>query len=252
MTTWVLLRGLTRESRHWGAFVDTFRAALGGAEVVALDLPGNGCLNGMRSFTKVADMVDWCRLELSARGVPPPYHLLGMSLGAMVAVEWAYAHADEVRGGVLINTSLGQFSPFYRRLRPANYPALLGLSLLGGSDEEWETTILRITSRRAIDTAKVRSSWIAWRHERPVGRSNALRQLLAAWRYRAPAGRPTVPILVLASAQDALVDPRCSMEIATRWSATYVEHPTAGHDLPLDDGAWVAKQVGAWLDSIHA
>jgi hypothetical protein len=23
-------------------------------------------------------------------------------------------------------------------------------------------------------------------------------------------------------------------------------HPTAGHDLPLDDGLWVASQVQAW------
>lgn len=251
MTTWVLLRGLARESRHWGAFVDTFRARLGGAEIVALDLPGNGCLNGMRSFTRVADMVDWCRLELSSRGLHPPYHLLGMSLGAMVVVEWAYAHADEVRGGILINTSLRQFSPFYWRLRPVNYSALIKLVLLGGSDEEWEATILRVTSRRERDVAGVLASWIAWRRERPVGRPNALRQLLAAWRYRAPAEQPAAPILVLASSQDALVDPRCSREIATRWSATYVEHPTAGHDLPLDDGAWVARQVGVWLDSIE-
>jgi len=26
-----------------------------------------------------------------------------------------------------------------------------------------------------------------------------------------------------------------------------VIHPEAGHDLPLDDGAWVAGQIRAWL-----
>ncbi|MCX7174562.1 MAG: alpha/beta hydrolase [Proteobacteria bacterium] len=252
MTTWIFLRGLTRESRHWGEFVDIFRAESRGAEVVALDLPGNGSMNQLPSFTRVQDMVAWCRQELSARGMRPPYCLLGMSLGAMVAAKWACAHAEEVRACVLINTSLRPYSPFYQRLRPANYPALLKLALLGGSDVEWETTILRITSRRERDVAGVLASWIAWRRERPVARANALRQLLAAWRYRAPVERPLPPMLVLASAQDPLVNPQCSREIAKCWQAAYAEHPAAGHDLPLDDGAWVAQQVRAWLGSIEA
>jgi hypothetical protein len=26
-----------------------------------------------------------------------------------------------------------------------------------------------------------------------------------------------------------------------------VEHPSAGHDLPLDDGPWLVRELGAWL-----
>ena len=248
MSTWILLRGLTRESRHWGNFVDTLQRELRGAAILALNLPGNGDMNHLPSFGEVEGMVSWCRRELSSRGLRPPYYLLGMSLGAMVAADWARAHADEVRGCVLINTSMRPFSRFYQRLRPANYPALLRLALLGGSDQAWETTILRITSN-AGPAATTLAAWTAWRRERPVTRANALRQLLAAWRYRAPARRPITPILVLGSARDALVDAQCSRDIAARWQADYAEHPTAGHDLPLDDGAWVARQVRAWLDA---
>lgn len=246
MTSWIFLRGLSRERRHWGEFIPSFQAEVPGAEVVALDLPGNGSLNQVSSFTRVDDTVAWCRRELAARGVRPPHYLLGMSLGAMVAAEWASVHPEEVRGCVLINTSLRPYSRFYQRLRPANYSALCTLAVLGGSDEEWESTILRITSHRS-GAATVLPSWIAWRREYPVARANALRQLLAAWRYRAPARLPAPPLLVLASARDALVDVQCSREIAKRWQAAYAEHPAAGHDLPLDDGDWVAKQVSAWL-----
>ena len=42
MDTWILLRGLTREASHWGAFAGDFQTALPQAQVVALDLPGNG------------------------------------------------------------------------------------------------------------------------------------------------------------------------------------------------------------------
>jgi predicted alpha/beta hydrolase family esterase len=52
---------------------------------------------------------------------------------------------------------------------------------------------------------------------------------------------------VLVSAADGLVDPRCSQRLAQAWGAPMRKHPTAGHDLPLDDGAWVAREVAAWL-----
>jgi len=251
VTSWIFLRGLSRERRHWGEFIASFQAEVSGAEVVALDLPGNGSRNQFPSFTRVGDMVGWCRRELAARGFRPPHYLLGMSLGAMVAAEWASVHPEDIRGCVLINASLRPYSRFYQRLRPANYSALFKLAVLGGSDDEWESTILRITSN-SKSTAKILPSWIAWRREHPVTRVNALRQLLAAWRYRAPAKPPMPPLLVLASARDALVDVQCSQDIATRWQARYAEHPAAGHDLPLDDGDWVAKQVSAWLGTRKA
>lgn len=250
MSTWILLRGLTRESRHWGDFVETFRGSVGDAAIVTLDLPGNGCLNHLPSPVRVEDMAAWCHADLLARGAPPPYHLLAMSLGAMVAVAWAHAYPQEIRACVLINTSLRPFNPFHQRLRPGNYPALLKLLLPGGSDAEWERTILRITSRRCADNAALLAAWTAWRRERPVSRVNALRQLLAALRYRAPPEKPPCPMLILASSRDALVNPRCSRRLADRWQTDYAEHTAAGHDIPLDAGAWVARQVSAWLASI--
>jgi pimeloyl-ACP methyl ester carboxylesterase len=52
-----------------------------------------------------------------------------------------------------------------------------------------------------------------------------------------------VPLLLLASRGDALVDPRCSLAIAQRWACEIAMHPWAGHDLPLDDADWVVQQV---------
>ena len=251
--SWIFLRGLTRESRHWGAFPDTFRREIPDAQVLALDLPGNGRLHGMASPPSVEAMAAYCRAELVRRGVPPPYHLLAMSLGAMIAVAWAASHPEELRGCVLINTSLRPFSPFYRRLRPCNYPTLLKLALLGGSADEREGTILRLTSkgaRQAGDrTADILRQWIAYRSQHPVSRPNAIRQLLAAARYRAPLAKPATRLLILSSAGDALVDSRCSRQLARHWHADLAEHPSAGHDLPLDDGPWVARQVRHWLQA---
>ena len=42
MSDWVFMRGLTRESAHWGDFPARFESALPGARVYLIDLPGNG------------------------------------------------------------------------------------------------------------------------------------------------------------------------------------------------------------------
>jgi len=251
MSTWVLVRGLTRERRHWGEFPALLQAQLGPAQVLTLDLPGNGQLNAQVSPTRVGDMAESCRVALRERGVTPPYHLLAMSLGAMVALAWAHEHPEELRGCVLINTSLRTFSPWYQRLRPRNYASVLGM-VLSRDTAENERTVLEITTRHpTVDKSALLAEWVRWRSENPVSRANALRQLWAAARFSAPRAAPQVPLLLLASEADELVDPRCSQRLAQAWGAALQCHPTAGHDLPLDDGAWVARQVAEWLGAQH-
>lgn len=245
MATWILLRGLTRESRHWGRFIAQFQHALPFARIVALDLPGNGLLNQERSPMRVQDMVAHCRAQLALRQIEPPYHLLAMSLGAMVAVNWCQAHAHEVAANVLINTSMRPFNPFYQRLQPANYRKLLTLAVVSAEPERWEHTVLRLTSNHANEA--VLPYWLALRHENPVSRVNALRQLIAAARFRVQLDRSLAPTLVLASEQDHLVRVECSRALARQWQCALRIHPSAGHDLPLDDGPWVAARVRDWL-----
>lgn len=242
---WLLLRGLTRDARHWGDFPEVFASAVGAAEVVALDLPGNGRLHAQASPSEIAGMVAAGRREAARRGLAPPFGILALSLGAMVASAWAAAHPAEVAAAVLVNTSMRPLSPFYQRLRPHSYASLLRL-LLSGSAAEAERAILALTSRRHAGDAALLDEWTRWREACPVSRRNALRQLAAAARFRAPAA-PSVPVLLLASAGDRLVDVRCSRALAWAWQTAYAEHPAAGHDLPLDDGPWVARQVAWWL-----
>lgn len=245
MNTWIFLRGLTRESRHWGDFVEQFQRCVPGSRVIALDLPGNGRMYQASSPLNVHDMVEHCRQQLVELGIQPPYSLLAMSLGGMVAVDWSSRHPQDISATVLINTSMRPFSPFYQRLRPANYGALLKLALSDASSETWERTVLRISSNLAID--EILPHWTTMRMECPVSRTNALRQLVAAARFRAAKTRPLMPTLLLASEQDQLVAVECSRALARHWQCALREHPSAGHDLTLDDGPWVAAQVQAWL-----
>jgi pimeloyl-ACP methyl ester carboxylesterase len=249
VSTWVLLRGLTRESRHWGTFPTLLSSQFCESQVVTLDLPGNGQLNSQASAASVAEMAVSCRPTLRERGLPPPYHLLAMSLGAMVALAWAASHPNELHGCVLINTSVRALSPWYQRLRPRNYLRLLGLAL-SGNPKTIERTILDLTTRHPTQPATtLLEQWTAWRRENPVSRANAVRQLWAAARFSALREKPNVPLLVLVGAADTLVDPRCSLQLARAWGTQLRTHPSAGHDLPLDDGVWVARETGVWVNA---
>ena len=252
MDTWILLRGLTREAAHWGRFADDFRRAWPEAQVVTLDLPGNGPFHARPSPPSLPDMVTACRAEQARQGVRPPFRLFAMSLGAMVATEWARSAPEDIGGCVLVNTSFRPFSPFFHRLRPRNYAALLGLALLPRSPGRIERTIWRLTSHAPEPPTAVIDAWVAARARHPVSATNALRQLLAAARYRAPAVAPHPHILLLASQNDRLVNSRCSQAIARGWQCDLALHPQAGHDLPLDAPRWVLEQVQQWLCRVAA
>lgn len=244
-TIWVFLRGLTRQKGHWGDFVQEYQHVVPKSRVLALDMAGNGQWHQQTSPWSVPEMVEHCRTQLVRQKIAPPYRVLAMSLGAMVAVHWAQAYPREIAATVLINTSMRPYSPFYQRLRPGNYGALLRLLVSRADAAQWERTILQITSNRSRHN--VLPQWLALREKNPVSGANALRQLVAAARFRALATAPRQPTLLLASQYDRLVDVECSKALARHWNCPLRLHPSAGHDLPLDDGAWVADQVRDWV-----
>jgi pimeloyl-ACP methyl ester carboxylesterase len=246
-TPWVLLRGLARDSRHWEQFPARLASTSGtGASVSAPDLPGNGALHDRRSPSSVREMVEAYRGSL--RG--GRFHLLGLSLGAMVAIEWAHRYPQEVASLVVVNGSLGGISPPWHRLRPAAAWALAGTLWPGITDRQREARIVALCSNLA-DREATAARWARYATEAPASSANAGRQLLAAMRFRLPASRPAVPALVIASAADRLVSIECSIAIARRWGWPLLIHPTAGHELALDDPAWLARQCARWQASLE-
>lgn len=247
MSCWIFLRGLIRESRHWGDFPAAFQRRLPGARILMPDLPGNGGMNGMSSPLTIDAMVDDCRTRLAGREHGKPVYLLGLSMGGMLAVRWAQRYPAELAGCVLINTSLGNFSPFYHRLQWRSYAALLRILLKRRDAAACERLIWAATSSRRPIDPEILTQWIAFRRERPVSMVNALRQTIAASRCRVAGQAPTVPLLFLAAEHDRLVSPICSLRIAQAWKAELRIHASAGHDLALDDGEWIAEEVGEWV-----
>ncbi|EJL84012.1 putative hydrolase or acyltransferase of alpha/beta superfamily [Polaromonas sp. CF318] len=250
--SWVLLRGLTREARHWGDFAERLARALPGSasaatRVLALDLPGNGVFRRETSSATVGAMADFARGQLRARGLAPPYSLVAMSLGAMVAADWAQRYPQEIERLVLVNTSMRPLGRTSERLRPGNWLPLALVAARWSNAEHAERVIHRITCNRTTSLEQDIAAWTRIRQDAPVSIANAWRQLKAAAAF-SMAVPPACPALVLSSSADHLVHPRCSARLAQAWQAAHHEHPWAGHDLPHDDADWVCRRIADWVD----
>lgn len=245
---WLLLRGLGRERRHWFDFPDALAAALR-VETCALDLPGMGESHGALSPRSVLDTAREIRRDLSARDASHAWGVLGISLGGMVAIALAAEWPAGISHVVVINAS-SRCSLAHQRLRPA---ALAQLAYAAWQRDALARE-LRIHALTTNAAAHRVSAWAARAaalgHEMRPSRASLLRQLFAAASFRAA---PILqPALVLGGAKDRLVAPECSRALADALGATYRHHPTAGHDLPLEEPDWVITQIRCWLESAEA
>jgi pimeloyl-ACP methyl ester carboxylesterase len=97
----------------------------------------------------------------------------------------------------------------------------------------------------SLDT--MAADWGKIAEDAPIPAQTVLTQLMAAARFRVPEGRPELPMIILASEKDGFVDASCSRALARHLGAPILLHPSAGHDLPLDDPKWVASQINQWM-----
>jgi len=248
----VLLRGLTRESAHWGDFVPQLQAAFPDAQLTQLDLPGAGPYFQDTSPNSVKGILESVRAQALAQGgLGKSSTLIAISLGGMVGWEWLLRYPEDFTSAVLINTSLGGLSPFYRRLRWQCYGQLFAAAG-NRAIEAREPALLKLLSNREDNYRQTAAEWIAIQKAHPVSGKNAYRQLYAAATYRPGGAKPKPPVLLLNSLGDKLVSPDCSTAIAQKWQLELHTHPWGGHDLTLDAGEWVVAEIGDWFKKTQA
>jgi pimeloyl-ACP methyl ester carboxylesterase len=246
---WLLLRGLARESAHWGDFVPLLQAAFPTATITMLDLPGTGCWYQETSPATIREIVEIVRRQALTQGVlEQPITLLALSLGGMVGWEWMQRYPRDIAAACLINTSFADLNPAYQRMRWQSLGKIFNIARLSDNVERELTIVQLISNRRDHDQA-IAHAWAALDELRPISAANRLRQIIAAARYKPGNMKPQVPVLLLNSSTDRLVAAACSETIQQKWQLPIRRHPWAGHDLPLDDGEWVVTQLQAWVEA---
>lgn len=237
----ILLRGLARESGHWGSFPALLAERLPECRVAALDLPGMGERAGEHSPRTIEAIMAEVRREALQRFGGGPFGLISISLGGMVALQWMQEHPDEIARTVLINSS-DTNSPFYKRLRWQIWrPFIKILCITNPRDREQALLQLLMNNEKAREEAFPLWARLAQENVYPAVTFGS--QLWAASQFKGLRDPIDVPVLLLNSLGDRLVDPSCSEALHQKWGWPIERHPWAGHDLPWDDPEWVLYRI---------
>jgi pimeloyl-[acyl-carrier protein] methyl ester esterase len=237
-----LFRGLIREAKHWAEFPDKLGNAFANSRVTTIDIPGAGVYFRSPSPLSIKKMVEEMRqVYLEQKKENDECYLLAISLGGMIAAQWLKDYPQDFEKAVLINTSYGGISKIFDRLKFSAFLHILKVPTLKGRAKE--AHILRLVSNHKNVFDKSLNLWEVIQKERPVSLSNTIRQLTAGGLFRIGSFRPALPVLILASVHDRMVSVECSRAIALKWDSVIFEHPTAGHDLSIDDPNWIVDKV---------
>lgn len=240
----ILLRGLAREAAHWLDFPQQLAQTLDSDWAIhCIDFPGCGRQFQLPALTSIQQMTAYARAQINALKIAQPVYVIGISMGGMIALDWAQQFPQEIAGTILINSSAGD-QPLHWRLRPRAWPAIIAALLL---PIRWrEHLVLRHVSNNRLNFNAHLQQWLAIQTRHPVSRATIISMLGAAARFR-PQRDCTVRGLIIASAGDRFVNCSASTDLAQRFNWPLQLHPDAGHDLPLDDPDWLCKVLGAWL-----
>lgn len=243
---WVLVRGLSRETRHWAKFPATLQKAYPHSRIQVLELPGVGTKYREPSPTSIEEFSenlrdDFLSLQKEHEG---PWGIIAVSLGGMIAMDWVNRYPDDFQCLVTINSSAGNLSGPLDRLSFKAVGKILKL-FFRNDLEERERVILELTTRITPITDELVKTWASFGEQYPLSREVFLKQIYAASRFQVPESL-AIPFLIICGEGDQLTSPRCSKLLAKHFKIPYQSHPKAGHDLPLEDPEWLSNTISEW------
>lgn len=238
-----MVRGLARETRHWGVFIPNIQKSFPDAVIHPLEIPGTGRLKHQTSPTSIDDYVQILRQQyLYNITENDDCKIIGLSLGGMMAAHWLAHYPQDFSAAVLINTS-GRISTISKRLKITGGLRLL-MALCHRDPFRREKKLASLLCNLA-DQDKTAHDWAQISKTAPVSLLNFLRQFYAAATFKLPANN-VVETLILCSRRDRLVSYESSGDIAFLWQKEYFCHDEAGHDLTTDDPNWCIEQLRSW------
>lgn len=244
--TWIFLRGLGRSQKHWGDFPKKFQKKMNLREqdILHLDLAGNGTEANRKSYTQIADQVEDLRRRL--KNHQPPFAIMSISLGSMVALEWAKKYPNEISRIILMNTSCNNLCYPHQRfqfLNPVVLKSVIKFLWQGSSHFNQETAVLKMTAQNLNSDLQDRLAK-DFSHIQSTSIINLIRQIRMASKFVMPKNFAThIRLDFLVGEKDQLVNPECTKKMAQHCGHEAKVHLVAGHDLPLEDGDWILEQL---------
>ena len=246
--TVILLRGLARWSQHWLGFEDLLAGR--GFRVITLDNRGFGKSEILRgkTFFSVHDMADDVA-QVIAKEAPDGAHVVGISLGAMIGLALASMKPQLVRSLIMVNSSVG--SSRIPRISTKAMLAILRILLLGARGYDSLARVLLGPTTSVETIKKLASTWSSIDRLAGVPIQGLFKQLIAAKGFDGFVEMAAVncPVTIVRCDHDQFVDPRNSDFLQRQIkNSNIINHPTAGHELAIDDPEWFFRVIKEAVD----
>jgi pimeloyl-ACP methyl ester carboxylesterase len=238
--TVLFLNGLSGDHAYWMGQLRAFGRHYRCLAVDNHDVGRSGAAAGPYTIRDMAgDMAElFDHLQL------PPAHVVGLSMGGLIAQELALARPAAVRSLVLLGT-LGRSDPWFRATLEA-----FGLIRRQVADTAgfFEAILPWWVSYRFLDQPE-RVAWLRWLlHQNPHGQSldGFQRQIEAIMQHDALDRLHLIrcPVLVLVGEDDSVAPPRYARQIQEHIPhAQLAILPGVGHAPPIED----AEHFNGWL-----
>ena len=239
----VMIQGMGFDRLGWQPVLGTLGRHF---RLVLVDNRGFGSSSQAGSFS-VADMADDVIAVLDAAGIRRA-HVIGASLGGMVAQELAIAHPERVDGLILACTAEGW--PFAYPMPAASVRMLAATTGLTAEAALRRHTENALSARTVRDHPELVSRLVEIQRSRPADAAALSAQAAAGARYagRLRQRRIRARTLVLQGRADTVVDPRNARLLADRIpGAELVIFPELGHLLFWEDPDGFADATASFL-----
>jgi pimeloyl-ACP methyl ester carboxylesterase len=241
--TVVLLRGLGRWSEHWLGFEKLLAAK--GIRVITIDNRGFGKSSGVKiNWNQTIDEFADDVAHVISREAPSGAHVIGVSLGGMIALSLAAMKPQVVASLMLVNSSVAA-----AQLSRISGRAIMAIgSILVGSKHGYERLAKTLLGPETPNekSAQMAGAWAAIDAGTRPAYSNFWAQLMAARKFGGLTEMASVscPVTVVKSEKDLFVDPANSEFIHKHVKGSVIlNHATAGHELGFDDPEWLANAI---------
>jgi 3-oxoadipate enol-lactonase len=240
----VLIQGMGLDRRGWEPVLRRLRRHF---RLVLVDNRGSGQSDRPGGSFGVADIAGDVVAVLDAAGVRRA-HVLGASLGGMVAQEVAIRHPDRVDGLVLACTTPGW--PFAYPMPAASARLMATTSRLTAEASRRRHTENALSAGTVRERPELVGRLLELQASRPIDRDILSAQAAAGARFagRLRQGRIRARTLVLHGEADTVVDPRNGRLLADRIrGARLVTFPGLGHLLFWEDPDGFAAAASSFL-----
>lgn len=238
----ILIHELGGSLDSWDGVVERLK---GQCRILRYDLRGAGQSETPPQPFTAEDWVADLRELIAVTQLPPPYHLVGGAVGALVAVTFALNYPQEVASVTLLAAALGVTDPARKQEMIARTDLAMEKGIGVVADAALAKSYPEAMRQDKARFARFRETMIG---SNPRGWAYCNYALMNA-QVEDRLGELKVPVQFIAGALDPLRTPAIIKALAAKVNGARFEEIPSGHFMHVQTPALVAEKAKAWIDS---